>query len=180
MDEDVIMRRNRSTPAEAIVELQVPNGWHVSPASQKVAFDKAGDEKTAHFEVEPAALSEIRTQISAELEYKGKKYDEGFSEVGRTDIATFYYYQPSIQKISVVKVALPANLKVGYLEGAGDDILPSLQQLGVDAHLLSSDELAHGDLNHYGTIILGILAYDPRHNDHKFNQPLLNFLTQHV
>jgi len=178
MDEDVIIRSNLSTPAETIVHLQVPNGWHVSPASQKVTFDKAGDEKTAHFEVEPVALSETRTQISAELEYKGKKYDEGFSEVGRPDIATFYYYQPSIQKISAVKVVLPENLKVGYVEGAGDDILSSLQQLGLDARLISSDELAHGDLNHYGTIILGIRAYDTREDVRKHNQHLLDFVNQ--
>jgi len=106
------------------------------------------------------------------------KYDEGFSEVGRPDIATFYYYQPSIQKISAVKVVLPENLKVGYVEGAGDDILSSLQQLGLDARLISSDELAHGDLNHYGTIILGIRAYDTREDVRKHNQHLLDFVNQ--
>ena len=178
MDEDVIVRSNLSTPAEAIVHLQVPDGWHVNPASQKVVFNKAGEEKTAHFEVEPEALSETRTQVSAELEYKGKKYDEGFSVVTRDDIATFYYYQPSIQKISVVKVALPGNLKIGYIEGAGDDILPSLQQLGLDARLISADELARGDLTQYGTIVLGIRAYDTREDVRKYNQRLLDFVSQ--
>jgi LmbE family N-acetylglucosaminyl deacetylase len=178
MDENVIVRSNLSTPAEAIVHLQVPDGWHVNPASQKVVFNKAGEEKTAHFEVEPDAPNETRTQVGAELEYKGRKYDEGFSVVGRDDIATFYYYQPSIQKISVVKVALPENLKIGYIEGAGDDILPSLQQLGLDARLISADELARGDLNQYGTIVLGIRAYDTREDVRKYNQRLLDFVSR--
>ncbi|HTC94228.1 MAG TPA: NEW3 domain-containing protein [Terriglobales bacterium] len=178
MDEDVIVRSNLSTPAEAIVRLQVPGGWHANPASQKVVFNKAGEEKTAHFELEPEAPSETRTQISAELEYKGRKYDEGFSVVTRDDIAAFYYYQPSIQKISVVKVALPENLKIGYIEGAGDDILPSLQQLGLNARLVSPDELKSGDLNQYGAIVLGIRAYDTCEDVRKYNQRLLDFVSQ--
>ncbi|HZR29386.1 MAG TPA: PIG-L family deacetylase [Terriglobales bacterium] len=178
MEENVIVRSNLPTPAEAVVHLQVPDDWHVSPASQKVVFSKTGEEKTAHFEVAPEALSETRAQVSAELEYKGRKYAEGFSVVARNDIATFYYYQPSIQKISVVKVALPENLKIGYIEGAGDEILPSLQQLGLDARLISADELAHGDLNQYGTIVLGIRAYDTREDVRKYNQRLLDFVSQ--
>src|SRR5262249_34514776 len=88
------------------------------------------------------------------------------------------YYQPSIQKISVVKVAVPQNLKIGYVEGAGDDILASLEQLGLDAHLVTADELAHGDLSGYGTIILGIRAYDTREDVRSNNHRLLDFVRQ--
>ena len=178
IEENVIIRNLLATPAEATVRLQVPVGWQAQPASQKVTFNQAGEERTAHFEVEPAASNESRTQISAELEFKGRKYSEGFSVVGRRDIDTFYYYQPAVQKISVVKTALPENLKIGYLEGAGDDILPSLQQLGLDARLIAADELARGDLNHYGTIILGIRAYDTREDVRTYNQRLLDFVSR--
>ncbi len=178
IEENVIIRNLLATPAEATVRLQVPVGWQAQPAFQKVTFNQAGEETTAHFEVEPAASNESRTQISAELEYKGKKYSEGFSVVGRRDIDTFYYYQPSVQKVNVVKTALPENLKIGYLEGAGDDILPSLQQLGLDARLIAADELARGDLNHYGTIILGIRAYDTREDVRTYNQRLLDFVSR--
>src|SRR5262249_55093086 len=63
--EDVIIRHTLSTPAEATVRLDVPSGWQVHPASQKVSFSKAEAEKTAHFEVEPAGVIEARTQIRA-------------------------------------------------------------------------------------------------------------------
>lgn len=178
LDANVIVRSNLSSPAEATVRLKVPAGWHVQPANQRVGFSAAGEEKTAHFEVVPAASGEGRLQIGAELDYGDKKYDEGFSVVSREDIATFYYYQPSIQKVSVVRVALPQNLRVGYVEGAGDEILPALQQLGLDAKAITADELAHSDLNQYGTIILGIRAYDTREDVRASSQRLLDFVRQ--
>jgi LmbE family N-acetylglucosaminyl deacetylase len=176
--EDVVVRHTLAVPAEATLHLEVPSGWRVHPASQEIIFGKADVEKIVHFDVEPAGVIEARTEIKAELESGGRKYDEGFSEVGRLDIATFYYYQPSIQKISVVKVAVPQNLKIGYVEGAGDDILASLEQLGLDVHLVTADELAHGDLSGYGTIILGIRAYDTREDVRSNNQRLLDFVKQ--
>ena len=176
LEANVIVRSNRSSPVEATVHLKAPAGWRAEPASAKVAFGSAGEEKVIRFEVTPAAAEEARVQISAELEYAGKRYREGFSVVDREDIATFYYYQPSIQKVSVVRVTLPQNLRVGYVEGAGDEILPALRQLGLDARAVTADELARGDLNQYGTIILGIRAYDTREDVRSDNQRLLDFV----
>jgi hypothetical protein len=128
------------------------------------------------FRIEPAAGKEGRTQIFAELVYEEKIYSEGFSTVSRADIDTFYYYQPSAQRISVVNVLVPKGLKVGYVPGAGDDILPVLLQLGMDANLISAEELAAGDLSRYGSIVLGIRAYDAREDVRKQNPRLLDYV----
>ncbi len=56
------------------------------------------------------------------FEAGGSKYSEGYSVVTREDLNTFYYYQPAVQRVSVVDVKVPAGLKVGYIMGAGDDI----------------------------------------------------------
>ena len=78
--------------------------------------------KICEFQVVPAAHQEGRFSIKASLEYQGKTYSDGYSVVTRDDLDTFYYYQPSIQKVSVVDVKVPGKLKIGYIMGAGDDI----------------------------------------------------------
>jgi hypothetical protein len=98
--------------------------------------------------------------------------------VTRPDLDTFYYYQPAVQKISVVRVELPKNLKVGYIMGAGDDILPALQQLGMDARLITPEELASGNLAQFNPIVLGIRAYDAREDVRQHNRRLLDFVSQ--
>ena len=62
--------------------------------------------------------------------------------VTRDDLSTFYYYQPAVQKVSVIDVKVPANLKVGYIMGAGDDIPEVLRQVGLDVTIISADKLA--------------------------------------
>ena len=163
-------------PSDSKVTLTLPKGWKVEPAVASVHFDAAG-EKKVHFDVTPLASTEQVTEIRAELtDNKGKKYSEGFSVVTRDDLSTFYYYQPSVQKVHVVDVALPAKLKLGYIMGAGDDIFSALQQLGLDATLITPEELASGDLSKYGTIVLGIRAYDTRDDVRKNNPRLLKYV----
>ena len=94
------------------------------------------------------------------LDAGGKSYSEGYSTVSREDLDTFYYYQPATQRVSIVNVKTPKDLKVGYVMGAGDEIPTVLKQVGIDVTQISADKLASEDLRRYGTIVLGIRAYD--------------------
>ena len=59
--------------------------------------------------------------------------------------------------------------------GAGDDIPTVLRQLGLDVTLLTPEDVEHGDLQRFGTIVLGIRAYDTREDVKKNNQRLLDY-----
>jgi LmbE family N-acetylglucosaminyl deacetylase len=176
MRADVIVRSNLDQKSNAVIRLTAPAAWTVQPKSQTVTFEGVGQEKVVHFVITPAAPTETHTRISAELESGGKKFVEGFSVVTHDDLDTFYYYQPAVQKISAVRVNLPENLKVGYIMGAGDDILPVLQQLGLHARLITAAELQSGDPSQFNTIVVGIRAYDARDDVGKYNQRLLDFV----
>jgi hypothetical protein len=174
----VIVRSNRDQKSSGTVRLSVPNGWKAQPQSQNVEFERNGEEKVVGFTVTPLAAKEARTAIRAELESGGRKYSEGFSVVTRADLDTFYYYQPALQRISIVDVKLPTKLKIGYVMGAGDDIAAALDQLGIDVHLITPQELATGDLSQFNTIVLGIRAYDAREDVAANNRRLLDFVNQ--
>ncbi len=81
-----------------------------------------------------------------------------------------------MQKISEVNVKIEPGLKAGYIMGAGDDIPTVLQQIGVDVTTITPEELASGDLSKYGTIVVGIRAYDTRDDVKKYNARLLDFV----
>jgi len=59
---------------------------------------------------------------SSHANQRYQHYKEGYSVVTREDLARFYYYQPAVQRVSVVDVKVPKDLKVGYIMGAGDEI----------------------------------------------------------
>jgi len=61
--------------------------------------------------------------------------------------------------------------------GSGDDIPEILTQLGLNLKLISDDELASADLSSYGTIVLGIRAYDTRKAVRRWNRRLLDYVS---
>ena len=156
--------------------LQLPSGWTASPPSQQINFDHPNQSKEVRFQLNlPKSYAPGRYDIGAVLTQDGKLYGQGFSVVTREDLGTFYYYQPAMQHVAVVDVKVPERLKVGYIMGAGDDIPTTLQQLGLDVHLITPAEVARGDLNHYDTIVTGIRAYDVRDDLKKDNARLLEY-----
>jgi LmbE family N-acetylglucosaminyl deacetylase len=174
---NVRIRSNIATAAPASLHLQLPPGWSAEPATQPVTFARAGESKQFHFEVKPADLREARHQIKAVLDYEGKPYSVGYTVITRPDLDTFYYYQPAVQRVSIVDVKVPPGLKVGYIMGAGDDIPTVLQQVGVNVTLIPAEKLASEDLSGYGTIILGIRAYDTQKDLVSNNKKLLDYVS---
>jgi hypothetical protein len=159
------------------LRLEVPTGWRVEPPSIDVSLRHRGDSKDFDFQVSPSSLKEGKAQIRAVLDAGGKSYSEGYSTVSREDLGTFYYYQPATQRVSVVDLKVPKDLKVGYVMGAGDEIPTVLKQTGIDVSVISAEKLASENLSAYGTVILGIRAYDTQKEVADNNKKLLEFVS---
>ena len=166
-----------SSPAQGMLRLEVPANWRVEPAKRPVEFHRRGEKQDFEFRVFPASLKEGRQEIRAVLEAGATRYSEGYSRITREDLDAAYYYQPAVQHISIVDVKVPQNLKVAYLMGAGDDIPTVLQQIGMDVTLVPAEKLASEDLSRYGTIVLGIRAYDTQKTVAANNKKLLAFVS---
>src|SRR5271157_5176175 len=168
---------NRAREANGVLRLELPEGWRSEPAQSAVDFKKRGEKQDFQFKVFPAGLQEGRTTLSAVLESEGETYREGYTLVTREDLGSFYYYQPARQRVSIVDVRAPHDLKVGYIMGAGDDIPTVLKQVGMDVTLIPAEKLAAEDLSKYGTMVLGIRAYDTQKDVVANNQKLLDFVS---
>jgi LmbE family N-acetylglucosaminyl deacetylase len=170
-----VVVRTTADQAAGTVHPEIPSGWTVDPASAPVEFNKVG-ERASEFKVLPDGAKEARYPVRALLKNGDRDYSEGYSLVTRPDLGGFFYYQPALQRASVVDVKVPPGLKVGYVMGAGDDIPVVLRQVGLDVTLLDPNDIEHGDLARFGTIVLGIRAYDTRDDVKKNNQRLLDYV----
>jgi hypothetical protein len=167
--------RDQSSGSEAQIALNVPSGWRAEPAHESVEIPK-DESKDASFQVFPSKLEEGETHIRAELTSRRKAYGEEYTVVTREDLGAFYYYQPAVQRVSIVDVKVPRDLKIGYIMGAGDDIPTVLEQIGMNVTMIPADKLASEDLSKYQTIVLGIRAYDTQKDVIANNQRLLEFV----
>ena len=159
------------------LRLELPAGWRSEPAQFAVDTATRGEKQDFQFKVFPAGLQEGRGTIRAVLESDGQKYGEGYTLVTREDLGSFYYYQPARQRVSIVDVQAPRDLRVGYIMGAGDDIPTVLKQVGMDVTPVPAEKLAIEDLSKYGTIVLGIRAYDTQKDVAANNKKLLDFVS---
>jgi LmbE family N-acetylglucosaminyl deacetylase len=159
------------------LRLELPAGWHSEPAKVPVDTSRRGEKQELQFKVVPAGLQQSRATIRAVLEAEGEKYGEGYTLVTREDLGSFYYYQPASQRVSIVDVQAPHDLKVGYVMGAGDDIPTVLKQIGMNVTLVPAEKLGSEDLGQFGTIVLGIRAYDTQKDVATNNKKLLDFVS---
>ena len=158
------------------LHLEVPAGWHVEPNELQVRLSKRGDKQDFEFKIVPSSLKEGETQVRATLTADGSTYSEGYSLVTREDLESTYYYQPAIQRVSVVDVKIPNDVKIGYIMGAGDDIPTVLKQIGLDVTVIPAEKVASEDLSRYRTIVLGIRAYDTQKDVVANNKRLLDYV----
>ena len=143
----------------------------------KVSLPKRGDQQDFTFKVFPANLKEGRSEIRAVLDAGGTEYAEGYTLVTREDLGSAYYFQPAVQRVSIVDVKIPANLKLGYILGAGDDIPAALQQIGMNVTMIPAEKIATENLAQYNTIVLGVRAYDAQKDVVANSQKLLDYVS---
>jgi LmbE family N-acetylglucosaminyl deacetylase len=172
--------------AHGVLRLELPRGWRSEPEHLAVEFQPeaitapgrqlSSEKQDFQFQVFPAGLQEGRAKLRAVLAAEGEKFSEGYTLVTREDLGSFYYYQPAVQRVSIVDVKVPHDLKVGYIMGAGDDIPTVLKQMGMNVSLVPPEKLPTEDLSQYGTIVLGIRAYDTQKDVVENNEKLLDFV----
>jgi LmbE family N-acetylglucosaminyl deacetylase len=161
---------------QGVLRVAVPDSWRVEPGQRDIAFHEHGERQSEDFKVLPGNRTEGRKEIRASLKSGHRNYEEGYSVVTREDLGTFYYYQPAVQRVSVVDVKVPKDMKVGYVMGAGDEIPTVLQQIGMDVTMIPAEKLSSEDLSRYQTIVLGIRAYDTQKDVIANNKRLLDFV----
>jgi hypothetical protein len=173
----VSVETNVSSAPAGSLHLDVPSGWRVEPEKLPVKLEHRGNKQDFEFKVFPSTLKEERAQIRAVLSDGRSQYSEGYSLVTREDLSSAYYYQPALQRVSIVNVKVPQGLKVGYIMGAGDEIPTVLSQVGVNVTMIEPEKLASDDLSQFGTIVLGIRAYDTQKEVIANNKKLLDYVS---
>ena len=167
---------NQPSKDAVTISADAPKGW-TTTSSPAGALTQPGQIASAAVSLKPDSVPEAQYQVPIRAHRDGQTFDQGYSLVTRDDLGAAYYFRPSTQRISIVDVKLPTNLKIGYVMGAGDDIPTVLQQLGLNVTLITPEELASGNLAAYNTIVLGIRAYDTREDVRKNNQRLLDYVS---
>jgi LmbE family N-acetylglucosaminyl deacetylase len=163
-------------PAQGSVHLDLPSGWKSLPVSEAFSFAQNGQEQIVTFKVTPSGVKEQTYHIEAVANYDNHEYKEGFVQIGYPGLRPYFEYSQANYQVTGADVKVSPNQEIGYIEGSGDDIPASLENLGIHVHFLTQDDLATGDLQKYDEILVGVRAYAVRDDLRTFNGRLLDYV----
>lgn len=172
----VTIRSNTEGPTKGIVRLHLPSGWNSSPSAAAFSLDGNGQSQALNFRIHSAHLQHKSYTITAVAESNGQEYRSGFERIGYPGLEPYNFYQPATYRVTGVDLKIPSGLRVGYIEGTGDEVARALENLGVSVHTLSTEELATGNLASYDAIVLGVRAYAARQDVKAYNTRLLDYV----
>lgn len=155
---------------EGNLQLEIPTSWTVSPKSYEVSIVNKGQEQTFVFSLKPLN-NESEGSIKPLLSIGYKSYSKELIEVDYEHIPYQTILLPSESR--VVKLNIKKRGKnVAYIEGAGDIVPQSLEQIGYKVTVLKVDDLSKENLSKFDALVVGIRAYNTLETI-KFKQNIL-------
>jgi LmbE family N-acetylglucosaminyl deacetylase len=170
---------NQKGGVRGSVSLQKPDDWQASPASFNFDLKREDERASFTFVVKvPGGSAETRKSISAIASIDGRQYRAGYQIVSYPHIEPRFIYHEARTEAEVIDVKVAPGLKVGYIEGSGDDFGAALKRIGVDVKTIDSHELASGDLSVYDTIVAGVRVYEVRPDVIANNARLMDYVNR--
>ncbi|HQZ39790.1 MAG TPA: PIG-L family deacetylase [Vicinamibacterales bacterium] len=159
----VVVRATNLSPGavSGTVTLQVPTGWHASPAEVPLSL-KPGARGAATFVLtSPTPVPAGTFVVAAQAKVAGTHYTQDMQTIAYPHIQTHRLYSPAAAKVQAFDVTV-APVTVGYIMGSGDQVPDAIRRLGLQVTLIDNEMLATGDLALFDTIVVGVRASEAR------------------
>jgi hypothetical protein len=146
-----------ASPRDVEVSLSLPDGLTADTATRHITLPAFGD-ASLYFRVQ-GKLAVGRHRLAATATSHGQKFSAGFVPIEYEHIRPQRFYRESVVQIEAVN-ATYANLRIGYIRGVGDNVMPMLSELGLPVTELDPVMLPQTKLSGFTTIVLGPRAYE--------------------
>ena len=168
--------KSHSQNVAGMIRLTGSNIWRITPAG--ISFSLAGkyEECEVTFEVSPPKFAH-EAVLRAEAEVEGEKIDRAFVEISYPHIHRQVYFPDSRMKVVKLNVKTEGK-KLGYIMGAGDEIVAGLHNLGYEVIQLDDEMLENMDLSQFDAVITGIRAYNTQERLKLTQERLLRYVEQ--
>ena len=136
----------------------LPSGWKCSPESHLIKSGKAGESVALQFEL-TAPEKEGGAKIQFYAEYGNQNSGYSVNRIVHTHIPVITYLAPAEIDATVSKI-IYKKLNIGYIDGAGDKILPYLRMAGCNIESIAPDIMEPAKLSKYDVILTGVRAFN--------------------
>lgn len=143
---------------KGFVSICYPNDWTVFPEKQEVSIKNKGEEQEYSFTVVPPK-NESEGLISPMVDIDGRIYLKELIEIDYSHVPFQNVLLHSESKVVRLNIKKRGN-NIAYIEGAGDVVPESLQQIGYNVVTLSPKDITEETLSNFDAVVVGIRAYN--------------------
>ena len=154
----VHLQSSDTTTRSVRLEVRVPQGLVADSAAREVRVPGAGRVITVNVRVR-GQLPAGRHRIEVVARDGDESWASGYSTIDYEHIHARRLYRPSRLTIEAVDVAA-RPMRVGYIQGVGDNSAAALEQVGVQVTRLDPAQLGQADLRGFTAIVVGPRAYE--------------------
>jgi hypothetical protein len=169
------VRNHSSRPVQGRVSLVLPEGVRSEPEAHEIDLAPL-ESRRLSFAVTASSPGEGERRIRVVATAGARSFSESYQPIAHRDLETRYLVTPADVRLLEVDVQVPEGLRVGYVEGVGDEIPESIEALGVSVDRLSARDLADAPFDGYAAIVLGTRAYAVREDLVAHNGRLLSYV----
>jgi len=143
------------------IEWTLPSGWRAEPAQADYKVGEPGESTILRFTIAPPAVDARAEAVAVAHAADGRTVSRGERRIDYPHIAPQVLFPPSALSLVRADIRMLSK-RIGYIEGAGDEVAEALDGLGYEVTLLTPQDLAAGDLARFDAIVTGVRAYDVR------------------
>jgi len=143
---------------KADLKLDVPHDWKVSPKNHKVQFAQKGATQYYEFLVYPPA-EQSEVIATPELVIGDEVLNKQIHELSYAHIPAQKVLLPGASKLVHIDIER-MGYRIGYIQGAGDEVGDYLKQIGYQVEELTTSDISLGKLKKYDAVVLGIRAFN--------------------
>lgn len=143
---------------QGTLKLEHQPSWKVSPESYQFDLQEKGEEKTFFFTVTPPTGQE-ESILSPLVEIDGKAFEKEITTIDYEHTPFQTAVLPSETKVVKLEFAKKGEL-IAYIEGAGDLVPESLEQIGYKVVKVDPGKISAKNLKEFDAVVMGIRAYN--------------------
>jgi len=142
---------------EGTLQLNAPKGWVVS-SPQLFTLERQGETSTLWFTVTPPK-NQSQGYLRPLIQIADTYYDNELINIDYDHIPYQSVLLPSKAKVVRINIEKKGQ-HIGYIQGAGDNVGQSLEQIGYSVTNLDVTEISAQNLKKYDAVVVGIRAYN--------------------
>jgi len=155
---------------EGYVQMAYPKDWNVYPEKQKITLANKDEEQLLTFTIIPPK-NQSEGYLTPMVHVGDKVYTRELVEIDYAHIPFQTVLLPSESKIVRLDIQKRGE-NIAYIEGAGDVVPESLQQIGYNVVKIKPEDITTESLSGFDAVVVGIRAYNIV-EELKFKQQLL-------